>query len=293
MVTSWRSRSAETFLEERLAGEAVAPLTLDGFEDAVRDRPGVDGALFGVEFVGQHVAAGAVGPPATGTVAVAGAVRRGDDARYLGVALPVGSLAAVQRERAQRPAVERALEAERPVAAGGVADLDGVLDGLRAGVRQEHRVHAVLARVVDQPLHQLGRAGELGGLWRPAAAGVEVLAGHLQRVHEVELLGAIHHLGVVVPQRGGGDVAGEIEQHVPVDVDAEGPRRVLGDVPDEVVDVGRRRRVVAVVLGPLSRPVAGHRGNRRLCRLAVHEAGSGHCHVNSSLCSRNDCLSAP
>jgi hypothetical protein len=102
------------------------------------------------------------------------------------------------------------------------------------------------------------------------AGDVEVLAGDLGGVGQVELVEALAQGRMVVAQRRGGDVTGEIEQNVAVDVGTERAGRGRGVVPDELVDVRARRGRLVVVLDPLAGPFARDRIHRRFDGVPVH-----------------------
>jgi hypothetical protein len=147
------------FLAQRrdLVGEGVARVAqatfaLDGFHDEIRYVVGVDRAPVGVEQPTESRALprekatrarlGGTGPVVTERDVV--------NLADLGELASVDRLRAVERERAQRPAVEGPLEGDPVVAARVVVGyLDGVLDRLGARIGEKDRVESVVTRPVD------------------------------------------------------------------------------------------------------------------------------------------------
>jgi hypothetical protein len=195
------------------------------------------------------------------------------DATDLWEAVAVLRLRTVQRQRTERSTVEGALEGDSVVPLDVVVtDLHGVLDGLGAGVREECALGAVVLGGVDEAVHQFGRPGELRLAGRPAAGDVEVLPGNLPRVWEIEGVEFVAYLGVVVAQWCGGDVTGEVEKDVAVDVGDVGALGVGEKVPDELVDVRRRGGDALVVPDPLAGAVARHVSHLDLGGVSIHNA---------------------
>jgi hypothetical protein len=93
-----------------------------------------------------------------------------------------------------------------------------------APVFERKTVSIVVTGHVGESLHQPRRAGDLGVCVRACASpDRNVLAGDVQRVHEVELGEWVENLGVVVAKRHRANVAREVHEDVAVRVGTEGP----------------------------------------------------------------------
>jgi hypothetical protein len=140
-------------------------------------------------------------------------------------------------------AVESALERDHVAAArGGLAQLDGGVDGVRAGRTAEVHLHAVG--------HPAGQHRQLG-----LGEGVLGRRRQVQPVHEAtQLLGRrSDQLGVVVAQRQDPRPGEEVDEDVAVDVTQEAALGLVdGDREVPTVDAGVR-------LAPL---LAGEQGRR-------------------------------
>ena len=196
---------------------------------------------------------------------------------------PVLRLAGGERDAAHRAAVERLVEADQVLAARAEPrELHGGLDGLGAGVRQEHAGGVVTERREGrQPLGHLRVDRQ-----------VEVAGGVVHQLGRLPLHG-LDHARVAVPGGRDGDAGVDVEEDIAVHVLDDRPGAAAGH--ERVRPWKRRRRDAPVAFDPRprlrARDLRDELGTAVRGECVVGELGPGGAHSSITVrdCSRRYC----
>ena len=196
---------------------------------------------------------GAADHPAAGTFPVlTGAVGEVDDVGDLGKPIALDLLAPVQGKSPQGPAMESPVEADSVavVLFVVVADFDGVLDGLGAGVGKESGPETELGGDLHELVVKVGRGGDLRFFRiRPPGAD-EIAPGVAVRIDSLKHRSDPDELRVVVAQGRPGHMGDKIENDIPIHVRAEGADGRPGPVPDEPFVIGGAGSIFSMKIRP-------------------------------------------